>query len=129
VRRPWCRPLTAAAGHRLGDDAADGDAVGARREVERHAVAQDRLGQCHHVVDRRARRPSSTARARAASISAWLARGPGPQATCRRTSSISELSGRPERTRLQDRLDHALADRHAAHEALGRHQLGRVEHA
>src|SRR6185437_4530766 len=42
--------------------------------------------------------PSSSARARQASISAWLARGPGPQAMCWRASAISLSSGRPERT-------------------------------
>src|SRR5271154_6747464 len=41
-------------------------------------------------------RPSSSARARAASISAWLARGPGPQETWRRTISIPLVSGRPQ---------------------------------
>jgi len=73
-----------------------------------------------------AKRPSIKARARAASIRAWLARGPGPQATCWRTVSISLLSGRPERTSFKDRLDHAVADRHAAHQALRQEKIARI---
>ncbi len=45
-----------------------------------------------------ARRPSSSARARTAIISDWLARGPGPQATWPRISGNSLSSGRPMRT-------------------------------
>src|SRR5580693_3900794 len=43
-------------------------------------------------------RPSINARARQASIRAWLARGPGPHDTKRRTPSIPVSSGLPERT-------------------------------
>src|SRR5439155_2913174 len=43
-------------------------------------------------------RPSIRARARQASIRAWLARGPGPHDTKRRTPSIAVSSGLPERT-------------------------------
>ena len=53
---------------------------GARGEVQRHAMAQHRLRQRHDIVGGGASRPSSSARARTASMKAWLARGPGPQA-------------------------------------------------
>ncbi len=45
-----------------------------------------------------ANRPSIRARARMASMKAWLARGLGPHATKFRTVSLDESSGRPERT-------------------------------
>ncbi len=71
-------------------------------------------------------RPSISARARQASISAWLARGPGPH---------DDKAARPVERRLvrsarahqrEDRLDDAFADRDAAHQPLRRHQLGGV---
>src|SRR6202043_3827156 len=43
-------------------------------------------------------RPSINARARQATIRAWLARGPGPHDTKRLTPSIPVSSGLPERT-------------------------------
>ena len=45
-----------------------------------------------------ARRPCIRARARVASISAWAARGPGPQARFFCTAGSSALSGRAPRT-------------------------------
>ena len=45
--------------------------------------------------------PSSSARARQANINAWLARGPGPQATWRLISSTSDSSGRPDLTNFR----------------------------
>ncbi len=72
-----------------------------------------------------ARRPSSSARARTASISDWLARGPGPQAISLSASPPSGLGTRGAHQR-QDRLDDAVADRQAAHQPLRRDQDVRV---
>ena len=58
-------------------------------------------------------------------MKAWLARGPGPQATRWRTTSRSLEFGTAGAHQLQDGVDHALADRQAAHQRLGRHQVGR----
>ena len=66
-----------------------------------------------------ASRPCITARARHASISAWLARGPGAQATCSFTASRSVDSGRAAAGQAQDRLQHAFADGNLADQALG----------
>ena len=62
------------------------------------------------------------ARARATSISAWLARGLGPQEISLPMSPVSG-PGRAARTRLEDRLHHRFADRQAAHQALRGDQL------
>ena len=102
----------------------DGLAVGARGEGERHAVLEHRLGEASTSSIEGAKRPSSSARARTASISAWLARGPGPQAIG--FADLAAVRARAARSAPgQDRLDHRLADRHAAHQALRRHQLVR----
>ena len=82
--------------------------------------------QRRDIVEARATsRPSSSARARHASISACAARGPGPQATCRRTSSWSAVSGRAAAHQAQDRVDHLLAHRHAADQRLRADQIVR----
>ena len=52
-----------------------------RGEAERHAVAQHRRRQRQHVIDRRRIAAVDQRAGAEASISAWLARGPGPQAT------------------------------------------------
>ena len=72
-----------------------------------------------------ASRPWMMARARAASMKAWLARGPGPQATRWRTTSRSDVLGTAGAHQLQDGIDHALADRQAADQRLRRHQVRR----
>ena len=69
-----------------------------------------------------ASRPSSSARARTASISAWLARGDGPQAISLAASPPSGPGPRRAHQR-QDRLDHGFADRQPPHQALRRHQI------
>ncbi len=75
-----------------------------------------------------ARRPSISALARTASISAWLARGPGPQATKRSVSSLTPVPGRAERTSFRIDVDDLVGDGDLAHEALDAHQLGAGEH-
>ena len=76
-------------------------------------------------IDGAAVRRAARGRGRPAS-SAWLARGPGPQAMwLARVVGRCRSSGRPARTSFEDRLDHAFADRHAAHQALCRQQFGR----
>ena len=67
-------------------------------------------------------RPSISARARAASVSACAARGPGPQAIGS-VSSASPSPGRAGAHEVEDRLDDVFADRRAAHQPLGRHQV------
>ena len=70
-------------------------------------------------------RPSINARARQASIRAWLARGPGPHET-KRVIPSAAAAGPAGADQRQDRLDDAFADRDAAHQALRRHQLGDI---
>ena len=67
--------------HEPRDDGAEVLAFGAGGERQRHAVLQDRSASDSTSSTDGARRPSISALARTASISAWLARGPGPQAT------------------------------------------------
>ena len=55
------------------------------------------------------RRPSISARARQASIRAWAARGPGPQAISLVNGGILAGPGRADE--VEDRLDDAVADR------------------
>ena len=103
-------------------------AFGAGGEGQRHAMAQHRRRQRHAHRRSRARSGRRAARARGtASISAWLARGPGPQATCF-FASAPPSSGRPGAHQRQDRLDHAFADRNAPHQALRRDQLVGGQH-
>ena len=64
-----------------------------------------------------ASRPCSSARTRTASISAWLARGPGPQAICSASSAIGLVCRPAGADQAQDRIDHPLADRHAPDQA------------
>ena len=104
-------------------------AFGAGRERQRHAVFEDGFGE----IDRRrrcegARRPSISALARTASIKAWLARGPGPQATKRSVSALGAGAGARRAHELQDRFDHLVGHGDLAHEALDAQQLAGVEH-
>ena len=75
-----------------------------------------------------AKRPSISARARTASISAWLARGPGPQAMALASFGVA-VAGPRRADEIEDRLDHQLADRHAADELLDAADALGVEHA
>ena len=83
-----------------------------------------------------ARRSCSSARTRTASIRAWLARGPGPQPISSLSSPSPSRRGPPGAHQPQDRVDHAVADRDAAHQGLrldqlarGHHRLGRLDAA
>ena len=70
-------------------------AFGARGESQRHAVLQTGSASATTSSIEGASRPSSSALARTASISAWLARGPGPQAMKRSVSSSAPGPGAP----------------------------------
>ena len=98
----------------------DGHAVGAGGEGERHAVLQHRLGERRPRRRARARsgRRSGRGRGRRASAPGWRA-GRDP----RRWPSASfgsPLAGPGRADEIEDRLDHRLADRHAADELLDR---------
>ena len=67
------------------------------------------------------------ARARQASIRAWLARGPGPQAIAV-ASFVVGIVGPRRADEVEDRLDHRFADRHAPDEKLDGAHAGCVEH-
>ena len=100
----------------------DGLAVRARREGERHAVLQDRLGELEHVVDRGRVAPVEQ-RARAhrehQRLAGARARSPGD-----RLRGLAALRARTRRAhQREDRVDHRFADRQAPHQALRRQQV------
>ena len=108
----------------LADHRRDRLAVGARREGQRHAVLEDRLGEREHVVDR-GREAAVEQRAGAhrehQRLAGARARAPGDQ--------LADVAGVRAGTcrahQREDRLDHRFADRQAAHQALRRHQVVR----
>ena len=102
---------------------ADGLAFGARGEGQRHAVLEHRLGQrrARRRPTARSGRRAARGRAPPASAPGWRA-GRGPRRSACRSRRASG-PGRAERTSVEDRLDHRLADRQAAHQALRRHQV------
>ncbi len=90
-------PLVTQVGYEARDHIADSHALGTRREGQRHAVLQDGFRECMHIVDRGGKAAFVERRARAQSISAWPARGPGPQATFLSVDALP-WPGRAERT-------------------------------
>ena len=92
-------------------------ALGARREGERHAVLEDRLGQRDDVVER-GREAAVEQRAGAdrqhQRLAGARARAPGDAAVELR--ALARAGGADE---VEDRLDDGLADRQAADQALG----------
>ena len=106
----------------LAITAANGLAVGARREGERHAVLEHRLGELDHVVDRGRVAPveqRAGAHRQHQRLAGARTRAPGDR--------LGKLAAFRPRTRRahqrEDRFDHRLADRQAPHQPLRRHQV------
>ena len=103
----------------------DGDTFGAGGEVDGHAMAQDRPGQRHDVVDRR-REAALDDRAGAAGqhegLAGARARTPGDALAHDVEVGVFGTAGAHQ---LQDGVDDAFADRQAPHQRLGGHQVAR----
>ena len=109
----------------VGDDVAQRLAPRPRREGQRHAVGQDRLGHRRHVLGRRAPAGRRAAPAPAPSASAPAPRaGPAPSRRSARTGSGAVgIVGAAGAHQVEDHLDHRLAHRHPPQQRLRRDQL------
>ena len=105
------------------DDIANGLALGACRERQRHAMLENGLGEIEHVVDRR-RQPAVEQRARPHREHQGLARARARPPADQLGGGIALRAGTRRANQREDRLDHGLSDRQPAHQALRDHPGG-----